>query len=108
MGLVGLEVTDEEEGVVVLNLLHGGLGGQGVLDDLEFVEFLLASDRLTWVFGVSSLSLCDWTTEEDRGALASGDCLIARFDNSANFLSFIDYLLFLEICALRTLLDHLL
>ena len=32
--LIGLDVADEDEGVVVLNLLHGGLGGQGVLDDV--------------------------------------------------------------------------
>ena len=28
-----LDVADEDEGVVILNLLHGRLGGQGVLDD---------------------------------------------------------------------------
>ncbi len=36
--LVGLEVAHEDQGVVVLDLLHGGLGRQGVLDDVVSVH----------------------------------------------------------------------
>ena len=36
--LVGLDVADEDQGVVVLDLLHGGLGRQGVLDDVVSVH----------------------------------------------------------------------
>ena len=36
--LVGLDVADEDQGVVVLDLLHGGLGSQGVLDDIVSVH----------------------------------------------------------------------
>ena len=33
-GLLGTSVDNEDEGVVVLDLLHRGLGGQGELEDL--------------------------------------------------------------------------
>ena len=36
--LVGLDVADEDEGVVVLDLLHRRLGRQGVLDDVVRVH----------------------------------------------------------------------
>ena len=36
--LVGLDVADEDEGVVVLDLLHRRLGRQGVLDDVVSVH----------------------------------------------------------------------
>lgn len=33
LGLVGAEVDDEDDGVVLLDLLHGSLSREGVLDD---------------------------------------------------------------------------
>merc|ERR1711911_563456 len=33
LGLVGLEVDDEDEGVVIFNLLHGGLSRQRIAND---------------------------------------------------------------------------
>ena len=51
MPLVGANVNDEDEGVVLLDLLHGGLGVQGVLDGLEGVESRLAGDGATGVGG---------------------------------------------------------
>ena len=50
--LVGLDVTDEDQGVVVLDLLHGGLGGQRVLDDGVGVHLVPLGDGLTGVLGV--------------------------------------------------------
>ena len=44
--LVGLDVADEDEGVVVLDLLHGGLGGQGVLDDVVGILRLKGEGRM--------------------------------------------------------------
>lgn len=38
MVFVGLQMYDEYQGVVVFNLLHGGFGGQRVLDDVESVH----------------------------------------------------------------------
>lgn len=51
LGLVGLDVDDEDQGVVLLNLLHGGLGVEGVDDDLVLVEAGLVRDRLAGVLG---------------------------------------------------------
>ena len=36
--LVSLGVDDEDQGVVVFNLLHGRLSGQGMLDDVVCVH----------------------------------------------------------------------
>lgn len=36
--LVSFDVNNEHQSVVVLNLLHGGLSGQGELDDGIMVE----------------------------------------------------------------------
>lgn len=36
--LVGLDITDEYQGVVVLDLLHGRLSGQRVLDDVVSIH----------------------------------------------------------------------
>jgi len=38
--LVGTDVHDKHEGIVVLNLLHGRLSGERVLDDIKGIEFL--------------------------------------------------------------------
>ena len=35
---VGFGVNNKDQGVVVLNLLHGRLGGQGMLDDIVSVH----------------------------------------------------------------------
>lgn len=51
LGLVGLDVDDEDEGVVLLHLLHGALGVQGVHDDLVLVKARLVGDRLARVLG---------------------------------------------------------
>ena len=51
--LIGLDVADEDQGVVVLDLLHGRLGGQGVLDDVVSVHAVPAGSRLARVLGGS-------------------------------------------------------
>merc|ERR1712064_117476 len=50
--LVGLDVTDEDKGVVLLNLLHGGLSGQRVLDDGVGIHLVPLGSGLTRVLGV--------------------------------------------------------
>ena len=40
LSLVGGDVDNEHQSVVLLNLLHGGLGGQGVLDHVELLGAL--------------------------------------------------------------------
>mmetsp|Transcript_22217 Transcript_22217/g.44962 ORF Transcript_22217/g.44962 Transcript_22217/m.44962 type:complete len:203 (-) Transcript_22217:58-666(-) len=41
LALVGLDVHNEDEGVGVFDELHGGLGGEGVLDDRVLVQRVL-------------------------------------------------------------------
>ena len=49
--LVRLDVDNEDQGVVLLNLLHRALGVEGVDDDLLGVEARLGWDRLARVLG---------------------------------------------------------
>ena len=50
--LVGLDVADEDQGVVVLDLLHGRLSGQRVLDDGVSIHLIPLGGRLPGVLGV--------------------------------------------------------
>lgn len=50
MPLVGFDVHNEDESVVLLDLLHGRLGVERVNDDLVLIETWLMWDRLAWVF----------------------------------------------------------
>jgi len=49
--LVGLDVDDEDEGVVLFDLLHGGLGVEGVDEDLASIEAGLVRDGAARIFG---------------------------------------------------------
>lgn len=49
LALVGLDIDDEDQGVVLLNLLHGALGVQRVEDDLGSVELGSTGNRYTGV-----------------------------------------------------------
>lgn len=49
--LVGLDIDDEDKGVVLLDLLHGALGVKRVQDDLGSVELGLTGDRDAGVLG---------------------------------------------------------
>lgn len=51
LALVGLHVDDEDQGVVLLNLLHGALGVQRVQNDLLGVQLGLAGDGHAGVLG---------------------------------------------------------
>ena len=51
LALVGLGVDDENEGVVLLNLLHGALGVERVDDDLGGIEAGLVGDALARILG---------------------------------------------------------
>lgn len=51
MTLVGLDVNDEDESVVLLNLLHRTLGVERVDDNLVLVEADIVGDRLAVVLG---------------------------------------------------------
>lgn len=51
LALVGLDVDDEDEGVVLLDLLHGALSVQGVQNNLVEVQSGAVVDRDTGVLG---------------------------------------------------------
>jgi hypothetical protein len=51
LSLVCLDIDDENQGVVLLNLLHGTLGIERVDDDLVLIETRLVRNGLSWVFG---------------------------------------------------------
>ena len=51
LGLVGLDIDDEDQGVLLLNLLQGTLGVERVDDDLVLVEAGSMGDRLARVLG---------------------------------------------------------
>ena len=50
LSLVGLDVDNENQCVVLLDLLHGALGIEGVDDDLVLIETRLVRNGLSWVF----------------------------------------------------------
>jgi hypothetical protein len=51
LSLVGLDIDDENEGVVLLDLLHRTLGVERVDDDFVLIETGLVRNRLAWKFG---------------------------------------------------------
>jgi len=51
LGLVGLKIDDEDEGVVVLDLLHGGFGGERITDDGVGVHAIAVRRRILGELG---------------------------------------------------------
>lgn len=72
--LVGLDVDDEDEGVVLLHLLHGALSVERVDDNLVLIEARLVGDRSTRVLG--STASDQGLGAVEGGAVASLDLLV--------------------------------
>jgi hypothetical protein len=53
LSLVGLDINDEDEGVVLLNLLHGALSVERVDDNFVLIETRLRRNGLSEVLGVA-------------------------------------------------------
>lgn len=70
--LVGLEVNNEHQGVVVLDLLHGRLGVERVLDRAELVHPREVGDGLAGVFRVTGETECRGSVEGDGSADFAG------------------------------------
>lgn len=49
LSLVGLDIDDENQSVVLLDLLHGALSVERVDDDPVLIETGLVRNRLSWV-----------------------------------------------------------
>lgn len=77
LSLVGQSVDDEDEGVVLLDLLHGALGVERVDDDLVSIKDGLADDRLAGVLGLAGqlegLGLVEGRRETDLADLVGVD-----------------------------------
>lgn len=74
LSLVGLDVNDEDEGVVLLHLLHGALSVERVDDNLVLIETRLVGDRSTRVLG--STAGDQGLGAVEGGAVASLDLLV--------------------------------
>ena len=64
---VGFGVNNKDQGVVVLNLLHGRLGGQGMLDDIVSVHPAPLRCGFPRIFRISSRPECPGPVEVNRG-----------------------------------------
>jgi len=90
LSLVGTDVDDKDEGVVLLDLLHGALGVEGVDDDLVLIETGLMGNRLAWVFWcareLEGLGLVEGCRETDLADLVGVDTLQGGLSSSAGLL----------------------
>lgn len=68
LSLVGLNVDNEDKGVVLFDLLHGALGVEGVDDDLVLIEAGLVGNRLARVLGLAGQLKSLWLVEGGRVA----------------------------------------
>lgn len=73
MSLVGLDIHNENESVVLLHLLHSTLSVERVNDDLVLIKTRLVGDRLARVLGRSredqSLGLVEGSAGSDLALL---------------------------------------
>lgn len=73
LGLVGLDVDDEDESIVLLHLLHGALRVERVDDDLVLIEARQVRDRLAGELGIAgkrqSLGLMESGAQADLALL---------------------------------------
>ena len=66
--LVAAHVNDENKGVVVLDLLHGALGGERVLKHAELIHLVDGRHRLARVLGLAGEAERLRAVEGDAGA----------------------------------------
>ena len=81
-------VDDEDEGVVLLDLLHGGLGGEWVLKDRIPVEPVWGGTVLAWVLALTRLGEGLWKVETNVGTDLLLDGLNSLGDGLGDTLSF--------------------
>jgi hypothetical protein len=53
LSLIGLDIDNEDQSIILLNLLHGALGVERVDDHLVLIETRLRINRLPEVFWLS-------------------------------------------------------
>jgi hypothetical protein len=65
--LVGQNVDDEDQGVVVLDSLHGGLSGEWMSEDTVLIQLSSAGSRSARILRLAGQTESLWTLEVDRG-----------------------------------------
>lgn len=78
--LVCLDVDNEDKGVVLLNLLHGGLGVQGVDNDLVLVEPGNVGNALAGVLWVAGQREGLWAVEGSRETDLAGNLGVSTLE----------------------------
>lgn len=73
MTLIGLQIHNKHQSVILLHLAHGGLGGQWKLENRELVQARQMGNGLAWVLGSTVENESTWTTESGAGADLKGD-----------------------------------
>ena len=85
--LVSFDVTDEDKGVIVLDLLHSRLGGQGVLNDVVGIHAVPAGGGLAGVLGSPGGPEGLWPVELHTGSdLQSKEFKIPNQDINPSYL----------------------
>lgn len=98
LALVGLDIDDEDEGVVLLDLLHGALGVEGVQDDVVGIHAGVTGDGDTGVLGgprelqglgaveggrgADLAGLVELDMPKDMLAMCRGRCILQNLDRS--------------------------
>ena len=89
LGLVGLDIDDEDQGVLLLNLLQGTLGIERVDDDLVLIEAGSVGDRLARVLGgareLEGVGEVEGGRGADLGLLLGVDLMGGKIVSSAAF-----------------------
>lgn len=90
LSLVGLDVDNEDEGVVFLHLLHGALGVERVDDDLVLIEARQVRDRLAGELRFAgqgqSLGLMKGSAQADLALLLGVSSLESRLGGGVGLL----------------------
>ena len=89
LALVGLDINDEDKGVVLLDLLHGALGVERVEDDLLGIELGLTGDGDTGVLGRPRQLESLGAVEGGRGADLAG--LVKLFPNMSVYCAMANF-----------------
>merc|ERR1739848_980733 len=90
LGLVGLDVDNEDKGVVLLHLLHGALGVERLDDNLVLIETGQVRDRLAGVLGSTrgdeGLGAVERGAQADLAFLAGAGALESSLGGSVGLL----------------------
>lgn len=91
MNLVGTDVTDKDQCIMIFNLTHSALSVQGELDDGIGVHLISTlGDSVTFILWLTGKTKGLWATEGARGANLTGYLVSSLDDSLAGGLSLSD------------------